>query len=335
MAQLPVPQIRTSIGDPGQYMQAAAVNIAGVRQAAGDIIDRYNYEEKMALAAKEREDRLAQQAIDNKRAEAMLKMQQNQEQRAIDALAKTDATQKATLAYANELGNYGRDVVTEAGAEDLLAKYKAGKDVQDEYNKKIAAYNASPEMKRDVLNQLAVPTEMDGKVVDPTMLLNMKNTALKGQQEQLDTINQQKFQASQTDKQIAANRDLAALNKAAQKEIAAMQIGAANSRFDKEKSWEEKKLALQQQLAVQQKMNDQKLWDYSAYTGADVGNPKAVAGFIKDAKDNGYSDYLIQKALKMAPKGDSVLDFGNPDVDIEVAKDYLNTYAKEAAKLKR
>lgn len=315
MAQLQAPQIRTSIGDPGQYMQAAAANLAGVRQATEGII--------------ERENRLAQQAIDNKRAEAILTMEQNKEQRAIDALAKAEATQKAALNYTNVLGNYGKDIVTEAQANDLLTKYNAGKNVQTEYTKKIAEYNASPEMKRDMINQLAVPTEMDGKVVDPTLLINLKNNTLEGLQKQADTLKQQLFQEKQTDKQLAANKDLALLNKAAQLQVAGMNIKAANDRFDKEKNWEEKKLEKQQALALQQKINDQKLWDYSTYTGVATGNPKDVARFIKDAKDAGHSDYIIQKALRMAPKGDSIFDMGSPEIDLESAKNYINSSIKK------
>lgn len=326
---LTAPVIQTDANRAGQFMAAAMRGMEGAQQSTKNIVDIYNAEDVKKLAAQERADRLAQQAIDNKRAEAMLAMQQNQEQRAIDALAKTEATQKAVLDYTNVLGNYGKDVVTEAQANELLAKYNSGKDVQADYAKKVAEYNASPEMKRDVLNQLVVPTEMDGKVVDPTMLINLKSNALEGQQKQADTLKQQLLQEKLTDKQIAANKDLALLNKDTQLRVAGMNVKAANDRFDKEKSWEEKKLEKQQALALQQKINDQKLWDYSAYTGVTTGNPKEVAGFIKDAKDAGHSDYIIQKALRMAPKGDSIFDIGSPEVDLEAAKDYINSFSKK------
>lgn len=175
---------------------------------------------KMQLAAQEREDRLKQQAIDNKRAEAMLGMAQNQEQRAIDALAKTDRTQVATAEYNDRLAKVASgEQLDEQANENIRKAFATGgeKAVLSTLAKEQDAIKADPNRLKAMLGTTTYGDAstydpitgqlVGGGTVDTTGMINLQNKVLEGQQGQIDILNKQKFEANENAKKIKADKD--------------------------------------------------------------------------------------------------------------------------------
>lgn len=182
------------------YAKAAAI----VSNATGGFRDREIEAYKLDQAAKQLE-------IENKRADAMLAIQQNQEKRAVDALAKTDRTQAALVDYSNVLNNYSKDVVSEEQGRKLAELYARNPkaDIQGQVNKMQAVYNDTPEAKAAMLSRVgAMPTSYEGQSIDPSAMLAEKNRAFGEIEDQLKTKKQNQFNAGQTDKQIRASAAL-------------------------------------------------------------------------------------------------------------------------------
>ena len=201
-------------------------------QVAKDVGNSFREKElvdyKIQLAAQEREDRLAQQAIDNKRAEAMLAMQQNQEQRAIDALAKTDRTQVATAEYNDRLAKVASgEQLDEQANENIRKAFATGgeKAVLSTLAKEKEAIKADPNRLKAMLGTTTYGDAstydpvtgqlVGGGTVDTTGMINLQNKVLEGQQGQIDILNKQKFDKEILKEQFKNNKEVAGMKIAA------------------------------------------------------------------------------------------------------------------------
>jgi hypothetical protein len=162
------------------------IDVSGLNQSlkglTGSLTDIQNKKLEEARIAKEE----AQLARVNKRADAGLLLQQNAEQRAIDAIDKSNREDQALLQYTNQLGVNAQDVVTDADAQKMLQVYDANPNasLQPMYDKSIAGYNASPEQQIQHLQSMTLPS---GEY-DTTKLLIQKEKALKRPQDTLDAV---------------------------------------------------------------------------------------------------------------------------------------------------
>jgi hypothetical protein len=196
--------------------------LQGVKPASDSVSDAYAKAATIAMSigsgflnrdveAYKLDQAAKQLEIENKRADAMLAIQQNQEKRAVDALAKTDRTQAALVDYSNVLNNYSKDVVNEEQGRKLAELYARNPkaDIQGQVNKMQAVYNDTPEAKSAMLSRVgAMPTSYEGQSIDPSAMLAEKNRAFGEIEDQLKTKKQNQFTAGQTDKQIRASAAL-------------------------------------------------------------------------------------------------------------------------------
>lgn len=138
---------------------------AGVQQSLSDLGAMFGQFQKNKIDAEDKAEQRAQRALENKRAEAMLSIQQRQADQQTEKLGIDKATIAGTQAASQQLQNATQGLITPEQAEVIRKAYEANKkaDVVGMQNKAQAVYEASPLLQRQYVSGVNIsqdPTQM-------------------------------------------------------------------------------------------------------------------------------------------------------------------------------
>lgn len=162
------------------FSQRGLVDTPSIDRVFGNLGSVFNKRAEQLTSDEEKKFQRDQQLLANKRADAMLGIQQAQEARAANENQILQNTRNAMVPGEQQLQALGQDVVTPEQANKILAAYNKNPkaNVQGMVNEAVKAYNASPLLQKQMIQSSALATGVDAQgnnlQTDPTKLMAVR-----------------------------------------------------------------------------------------------------------------------------------------------------------------